>query len=364
MGVVAIISPWNFPVQLSLIPLISAVIAGNAVILKPSENTPRINQIIENLLNRCGFPHNLIQVVHGAGDVGEQLIDARPDKVFFTGGSFVGQKVYERAARCMIPCDLELGGNDAMIVCRDANLERAARAAVWGGFLHSGQVCISVERVYVEAPLYEAFVERVVELTGQLRQGLSTEHDLGGMTTTTGFQKVRAALKEAVEMGAKIRIGANPDHLTEPFFPPTVVTDVNEQMSIINEETFGPVLCVVPVRDEQEAVERTNASRYGLNSYIFSRDLKKAQTIAAALETGNCYINDVITNIGNMHLPFGGVKASGIGRYHGAEGLYTFCHTKSVMVDKGKTANKFSWFPYNERRFQMFRKLLNWLYGR
>jgi acyl-CoA reductase-like NAD-dependent aldehyde dehydrogenase len=364
VGVVLVISPWNFPLQLSLIPLVSALIAGNAVLLKPSEHTPRINERIEKLLNSCGFPKHLVQVIHGDGKIGEMLIDAIPDKVFFTGGSYVGQKVYERAAQRMIPCDLELGGNDAMIVCADSHLERAARAAVWGGFMHSGQVCIGVERIYVHRTIYEAFVSRVVQLTGELRQGISAEHDLGGMTTMAGFEKVRETVNDAIGLGATVLIGGMSDDVQAPFYPPTVLVDVNEQMRVVKEETFGPVISIMQVDNEQEAVERINQGLYGLNSYIFSSDMKKARHLAEQLETGNCYINDVITNIGNMHLPFGGVKASGLGRYHGAEGLYTFCNSKSIMIDKGRAAGKFNWFPYSGRRLAMFQKLMYWLYGR
>jgi acyl-CoA reductase-like NAD-dependent aldehyde dehydrogenase len=364
LGVVLVIAPWNFPLQLSLIPLISALIAGNAVILKPSEYTPRINARIEQLLQSCGFPQHLVQLIHGDGAVGEMLIDARPDKVFFTGGGFVGQKVYERAARHMIPCDLELGGNDAMIVAADANLERAAKAAVWGAFMNSGQVCIGVERVYVQRTLYEPFVERIVQLTQELRQGTSAEHDVGGMSTQAGFEKVRSVVELAVQQGAKVLLGGYRNDVQAPYFPPTVLVDVNEQMHVVKEETFGPVLSIMPVDSEEEAVARINAGRYGLNSYIFSRDLTRARRLAEQLQTGNCYINDVITNIGNMYLPFGGVKASGLGRYHGAEGLYTFCNSKSVMVDKGRSNSKFNWFPYSAKRLSWFQKMLNWLYGR
>jgi acyl-CoA reductase-like NAD-dependent aldehyde dehydrogenase len=363
LGVVAIISPWNFPLQLSLIPLISALIAGNAVILKPSEHTPRINEKIADTVIRCGFPTDLVQVLVGAGDVGAQLIESKPDKVFFTGGSTVGRKVYEQAGRLMIPCDLELGGNDALIVCSDANLERAARAAVWGGFFHSGQVCVGVERVYVVESLYERFVERVLDLTKALRQGVQADDDLGGMTTKQGFMRVQHMVAEAVQAGAKIRIGGM-DEATEEslYYPPTVLTNVDDEMPIVKEETFGPVLCIMPVKNEAEAIDRTNRSPYGLNSYVFSRDLNKAMRIAAALETGNCYINDVITNISNMNLPFGGVKASGLGRYHGAEGLYTFSNIKSVMVDRGRKNNKFTWFPYSGQRLQWLAKALRWLH--
>jgi acyl-CoA reductase-like NAD-dependent aldehyde dehydrogenase len=283
--------------------------------------------------------------------------------VFFTGGAAVGRKVYEKAARLMIPCDLELGGNDALIVCGDANLERAARAAVWGGFFHSGQVCVGVERVYVVESLYERFVERVVELTKTLRQGVQADDDLGGMTTTHGFHRVKQMVEEAVQLGAKIRVGGLLEDSQESlYYPPTVLTDVDDEMAIVKEETFGPVLCIMPVKDEAEAIVRTNRSPYGLNSYIFSRDVQKAMRIAAALESGNCYINDVITNISNMNLPFGGVKASGIGRYHGAEGLYTFSHVKSVMVDRGRKNNKFTWFPYSSQRLQWLSNILRWLH--
>jgi acyl-CoA reductase-like NAD-dependent aldehyde dehydrogenase len=363
-GVVLIISPWNFPLQLSMIPLISALIAGNAVVLKPSEHVPLLNQKIAEWLQRCGLPKHIVQIIEGDGTTGAQLIDAKPDKVFFTGGGVAGRKVYERAAQHLIPVDLELGGNDPMIVCADAHLERAARAAIWGGFMHSGQVCVGVERVYVHRSLYEPFVRRVVELTRQLRQGTTADDDLGGMTTDVGFARVKNLLDEAVAQGAVIECGGYSEHVQAPYFPPTVVTAVHDEMKIVQEETFGPILSITPVASDEEALQRANGGAYGLNGYIFTRDLDKARRMAAALVTGNVYINGVIVNISNMHLPFGGAKASGFGRYHGAAGLLTFCQAKSLMIDRGTSSDTTFWFPYNHKKATWLKRFLRWLGSR
>lgn len=363
LGVIAIISPWNFPMQLSMVPAISALIAGNAVVLKASEYTPKINHELEKWMNESGLPPDLIQFVHGDGRLGEAVIDAGPDKVFFTGGGVAGKKVYERAARHMIPCDLELGGNDAMIVCHDAHLERAARAAVWGAFMHSGQVCISVERVYVHQRLYELFLLRITELTQSLQQGLSNEDDLGGMTTEAGWYKVKAMLEDAVSHGAIVHTGGLQPDAMPPFFPPTIISQVSEDMVVIKHEIFGPVLSVMSFEDEVDVVNRINESPLGLNAYIFTKNMSKAKRIAEQLDVGNIYINDVILNIGNMHLPFGGVKGSGFGRYHGAEGLYTFCSTKSIMIDRGFFPRQPHWFPYGKQTYSILRRVLKWLYG-
>ncbi len=361
-GVVAVISPWNFPMQLSIVPVMSALIAGNSVILKPSEYTPRINQALELWISQSGLPEHVIQFAHGDGQVGELLIDAKPDKVFFTGGTFAGNKVYERAARHLIPCDLELGGNDAMIVLHDAHVERAAAAAVWGAFLHSGQVCISVERVYVHQSIAEDFLNKAIEQTLQLKQGLSEDDDLGGMTTQIGWEKVKRNVEQAIADGAVQLTGDIRKDAKLPFYPPTILSEVQDHMAIVQKEVFGPVLSVMTFDTEDEVIARVNQSPYGLNAYVFSRDIEKAKRLVNQLHVGNAYINDVIMNIANMHLPFGGVKQSGFGRYHGADGLHTFTQSKSMMVDRGKLSRQMNWFPYHQRNYRVLKKIIKWLY--
>jgi acyl-CoA reductase-like NAD-dependent aldehyde dehydrogenase len=363
LGLIAIISPWNFPLQLSMVPVISAVIAGNAVVLKPSEYTPKINEALEKWISDSGLPQHLIQFVHGDGHIGEMLIDAKPDKVFFTGGGLAGNKVYERAAKWMIPCDLELGGNDAMIVCQDAHLERAVQAAAWGAFLHSGQVCISVERVYVHQSKVELFIQQVTALAQSLKQGLAEDDDVGGMSTEAGWLKNKNFLEDALEKGAVIHTGGLTSDSVPPFFPPTILSQVSEEMKVLQHEIFGPMLLIIPFEDEFEVIKQINRSPLGLNGYIFSQNIKKAKQLAEQLEVGNCYINDVIMNISNMNLPFGGVKSSGFGRYHGVEGLLTFSIQKSVMVDRGYLRKQIHWFPYGKKAYPILKRVLKYMYG-
>ncbi|MGM7702533.1 aldehyde dehydrogenase family protein [Pseudalkalibacillus sp. Hm43] len=358
MGVVAVFSPWNFPIQLSLLPVISALIAGNTVVLKPSEEVPAINDKIASTFQAAGFPEGVVQVVQGEADVGEAIVKTGPDKIFFTGGLKTGKIVNRMAAEAMIPCDLELSGKDPMIVCEDAELDRAARAAVWGSFFHSGQVCVSIERVYVHKDVYDLFLEKVISLTEEL----STK-DYGRLTTEGGWQEVKRQVDEAVQQGAKLALGGTSEESGYPHYPPTILTNVTHEMDILHTEVFGPVMTVMPFENDEEAIELSNDSEFGLNASVFTQNLDRGQQILERLETGNGYVNGVVRNISNMNLPFGGVKRSGRGRYHAEHGLHTFCETKSIMVNKGKKKNDIAWFPYKERNAQFLRKFIKKLYG-
>ncbi|MGZ4163206.1 MAG: aldehyde dehydrogenase family protein, partial [Tumebacillaceae bacterium] len=319
LGTVAIIAPWNFPFQLSMIPVISALIAGNCVLLKPSEVTPLVGTLIEDIFNALPFPAGVMQVLHGGRHVGQGLVDAKPDKIFFTGSVATGKKIMAEAAKHLIPVELELGGKDPMIVFADSDLDRAASAAVWGAFTNAGQVCMSVERVYVEQSVYDAFVQKVRDKTAALRMGV----DFGSMTFTPQLQLVQAHLLDAVEKGAHVECGGHPLQDGTLYFAPTVLTGVNHSMQIMRDETFGPVMPIMPFQTEAEAVALANDSEYGLNASVWSHDLQKAKRVTAQLISGNVCINEVISTVANPNLPFGGVKQSGMGRYHGAIGLHT-----------------------------------------
>ncbi|MGM0845751.1 MAG: aldehyde dehydrogenase family protein [Bacillota bacterium] len=360
LGVIMIFVPWNFPLQLGLIPIISALISGNTVIMKGSEKLDPVSEKLESTLTKAGFPDGVFQVIYGAKEEAQHAIDQKPDKIFFTGSSEVGKAVLKQASQYVIPCDMELSGKDPMIVLEDANLERAARAAVWGGFMNSGQVCVSVERLYVQRSVYPLFLEKVVAFAKELHQG--KDRDFNEMTTEEGWQTARSHLEDAIEKGAVIHTGNIPPQDGSLHFPPVVLTEVCDDMKLMQEETFGPLLPIIPFETEEEAVRLANDSCYGLNSSVFSNDLNKAEKIASQLETGNCTINDVIRNISNMHLPFGGVKESGYGRYHGKEGLYAFCNIKSTMIHKGKRNKEVNWFPYHQNTSEWLRKGLIWKY--
>ncbi|PRX39692.1 acyl-CoA reductase-like NAD-dependent aldehyde dehydrogenase [Planifilum fimeticola] len=363
MGVVAVISPWNYPFQLAMIPAISALVVGNAVLIKPSEVSPLTGLLIEKVFRKVGFPEDVVQVIHGGKEVGERLIQARPDKIFFTGSVASGKKVMAAAAEHLIPVDLELGGKDPMIVFADADLRRAANAAVWGAFTNAGQTCMAVERLYVESSVYETFVQMVKERTEALRLA-EEESDVGSMTFPRQLDIVEEHLADAKEKGAKILCGGRRTGTDGLHFEPTVLVDVDHSMRIMSEETFGPVLPIMPFDTEQEAIRLANDTPYGLNSSIWTKNRKKARRVAARIEAGNVCINDVMINMVNPGLPYGGVKWSGIGRYHGPEGLLSFCHRVSLISHPGRKKREINWYPYSQRQTDAIRYLIRLLYGK
>ncbi len=346
-GVVLIISPWNYPLNLSMIPMISALVGGNCVILKPSEVTPLVGEVIERLFKRAGFPEGVVQVAHGDKEIGAALTSGNPDYIFFTGSVRTGKIIGEIAAQKLIPTTLELGGKDPMIVFEDANIERAVKGATWGAFTNSGQVCMSTERLYVHESVYNQFIEQLQKEVTSITRGHTEDSDLGSMTFPAQVDIVKAHIQDALEKGAKLICGDPPEKWDQTMFLPlTVLANVTQEMKIIKEETFGPILPVMAFQSEEEVIKRCNDSEYGLNASVWSRDLSLAQRVASQLESGSVVINDVISSVANHYLPFGGVKSSGIGRYHGIEGLTSFCHQKSITVDKGNKKTELQWFPY------------------
>ncbi|WP_139378348.1 aldehyde dehydrogenase family protein [Mesobacillus jeotgali] len=346
-GVVLVISPWNYPLQLAMVPMISALAGGNSVILKPSEVTPLVGKCIEDLFMRSGFPQGTIQVAHGGKEVGAAFTAGKPDYIFFTGSVRTGKIIQQQAAKDLIPTTLELGGKDPMIVFGDANLERAAKAAAWGAFTNSGQVCMSAERLYVERAVYHEFLEKLKTEVNSLQQGDGINADVGSMTFPAQINVVKEQLDEALKRGAKLETGLKPEDWKEGMFLPlTVVTEVDQDMKIIQEETFGPLLPVVPFDTEEEAIAYANGTVFGLNASVWSRDREKARRVACRLVSGAVVINDVIITVANHGLPFGGTKESGIGRYHSEAGLRVFCHEKSIMEDRGFMKSEIQWYPY------------------
>ena len=361
LGVVAIFSPWNFPLQLALLPTISALIAGNTVILKPSEFTPTIGAYIESLATRVNLPKDVLQVLQGAKRVGQDLIENKPDKIFFTGSVATGKKIMEAASKNLIPLELELGGKDPMIVFSDANFERAVNGAVYGAFCNTGQVCVSVERLYVEKSIYDRFVEAVVERVKKIQVG-EGHVDIGAMTSPLQIKIVEEQIDDALEKGAKLLTERKQE---ENFLHPVVLKDVDHSMKIMQEETFGPVLPIMPFSEEAEVIALANGTDFGLNASIWTKDLKKAKRIAQELITGSCAVNDVIKNMANPDMPFGGEKHSGFGRYHGPEGLYSFSRKKSIMINSGKLLKKeINWFPYTKNMYNVVKNMIHGMYGK
>jgi acyl-CoA reductase-like NAD-dependent aldehyde dehydrogenase len=361
-GVIGIISPWNFPLTLTLGEAIPALMAGNAVVIKPSELTPLSARFGAEMAARAGFPENLLQVIIGAGATAEALID-HVDMISFTGSVATGKRVMHRAAERLIPISLELGGKDPMLVLKDADLDRAAGACVWGALMNAGQACTSIERVYVEAPVYEPFVERVVARVRAIRQGPSEETvEIGSMTSEVQLEKIEAQVNDAVASGARILTGGRrkPD-LNGFYYEPTVLVDVEQSMRVMREETFGPVIPILKVKDAEEALRLANDSPYGLGGSVFSGSKSAAWRIAEMMETGSVCINDSLVNYIIPDAPMGGLKDSGFGFRHGAEGIRKYCRQKTIVIDRLGLKEEFPWYPTSQKKAQQIRHLLRLL---
>jgi acyl-CoA reductase-like NAD-dependent aldehyde dehydrogenase len=354
-GAVLVIAPWNYPLFLALAPIVTAVAAGNAVVLKPSEVTPSVGELIGSLCAEAEFPDDLVQVVYGGGETGRLLVGARPDMIFFTGGVATGRKVMAQAAESLTPLILELGAKDPMIVFDDADFERSVNGALYGAFSNSGQICVSVERLYVQRGIYDRFLEALRDGAGRLRLGAGNDHDLGPLTFPPQAAVIDDHIDDALRQGAVL---LTPRLKKGNFYYPVILTNVHHGMRIMREETFGPVLPVMPFDTEPEAIALANDSVYGLSASVWTKDRAKGKRVAARLAAGNCAINDVVKNIGNPHLPFGGVKFSGFGRYHGPEGLHAFSVQKSVMVNRSRSSREINWFPYSAA---VYESLLHYL---
>ncbi len=361
-GVIGIISPWNFPLILTLGEAIPALLAGNAVVIKPSELTPLSALFGAELLTKAGFPENLFQVLVGPGATGEALID-HVDMIAFTGSVETGRRVMRRAAERLIPVTLELGGKDPLIVLQDANLERAAGACVWGALMNSGQTCTSVERVYVEESVYLEFVDKVLAKVRAVRQGPSEDDvDIGSMTSETQIRIIEAQITDALARGAKILTGGRRNPKFSGFYyEPTILVDVDHSMSIMKDETFGPIIPIMKVKNAVEALSLANDCRYGLSGSIFSSDPSNALRAAEELHCGSVCVNDSLVNFVIPEAPMGGLKDSGFGHRHGAEGIRKYCRQKTIVIDRFGLKQEFQWFPGSERKTRQLRFVLELL---
>ncbi|MFF2060109.1 aldehyde dehydrogenase family protein [Rhodococcus qingshengii] len=345
---VGVISPWNFPLVAPMIDIPAALAAGCAVLSKPSEVTPVAwREVVRGWREDIGAP-NVLACATGLGETGAAVVD-EVDMVQFTGSTATGQKIAARCAERLIPHSLELGGKDPMIVLADADLERAANGAVWGGFFNAGQVCVSLERVFVEAPVYDDFVDRVVAKTRALRQGpehAPYESDVGALTTDAQLEIVSRHVDEAIAAGAKALVGGRVK--SGRYFEPTVLTDVDPAMSCMREETFGPTLPIMKVADADEAVRLANDIPYGLSASVYSKNHERAEAIGRRLEVGTVNINNSAINVFQLPVPMGGWKNSGAGnsRSGGAAGIQKFCRTQTITADRIEPKAELIWYPY------------------
>jgi succinate-semialdehyde dehydrogenase/glutarate-semialdehyde dehydrogenase len=363
-GVVGIIAPWNFPFGIPIGETVMALIAGNAVVLKPSEVTPLIALKAKELYDASGLPPHLFQVVTGRGPAGAALIDAGIDYCIFTGSTTTGKKVAAACGERLIPCTLELGGKAPAIICADADVDRTAKALVWGSFANQGQVCVSVERVYAHEAVHDELVEKVVKLTESLRQGdpgSGSELDTGSMTWDRQVEIVEERIQSAVDQGARVRTGGRRRGQGLQFAP-TVVTDCKHEMDIMRREIFGPVMPIMKVRDEEEAVRLANDSHLGLAAYVFTDDRQKGRRLAERVEAGTVMVNDCLLTYGAPETPWGGVKQSGIGHTHSDRGLKDLCQTRHVNYDRLALKRELWWYPYSDKVYKSTLKLMKWIF--
>ncbi|HMH47802.1 MAG TPA: aldehyde dehydrogenase family protein [Solirubrobacteraceae bacterium] len=368
LGLIGVIGPWNYPLTNSFGDCIPALAAGNSVILKPSEITPLTSLLMAEGLRECGLPENVFQVATGRGGTGAALIE-EVDMIMFTGSTKTGTKVAEAAARRLIPVSLELGGKDPMIVLSDADLERAANFATYYSMQNAGQTCISIERAYVEEPVYDEFVAKVSEKVRALRVGAPAgpgSVEVGAITFPPQMQTIEDHVADAVDKGAHVLAGGQSSSQGGGrFYEPTVLVDVDHTMKIMTEETFGPTLPIMKVADADEAVRLANDSPYGLASSVFTRDTERGEQVARRIEAGATTVNDAMINYAALELPMGGAKASGLGSRHGAGGIRKYASQQAIVVTPRLALKKEPhMYPYKSRTSKLLAGVFKLLYGR
>lgn len=355
MGVIGIISPWNFPLTIPLGEIVMALMAGNTIVLKPSELTPLVGLRLAELFD--DLPAGVLQVATGDGSTGAALVSSGVDKIMFTGSVATGKRVAAAAAETLTPVVLELGGKDPMIVLEDADVETAAHAAVWGAFANSGQACASVERCYVHERIAEEFMRRVVSITRGLRQGGDDDAaaDVGAMSSERQLETVARHVEDAERRGARVLAGgkraAGHGGL---FFEPTVLAGVDHMMPVMREETFGPVLPIVTFADEEEAIRLANDTDFGLTASVWTRDIRRGRLIAERIEAGTVTVNEVLYTHGLAQTPWGGFKQSGWGRTHGELGLLELVRPQHIHTNRVASLRDLWWFDYSPASLELF----------
>lgn len=348
-GVIGIISPWNYPFSISSTETLSALVTGNAVVLKPSEFTSLVALELRKILLDAGLHPDLMQVVIGEGRVGAALIESPIDKLIFTGSVSTGRRVAEAAARRLLPIVLELGGKDPMIVLDDADIDVTSSGAVWGAFMNAGQTCLSIERCYVHRSLYPRFLDACQEKTARLRvgNGIDSEIEVGPLIHERQLRIVEEHVNDAVKRGARLLHGGERlPQLGPNFYTPTLLADVTHDMRLMREETFGPVLPIAPFDTDEQAISLANDSDFGLAASIWTGNRRRGQAMAAKINAGTVLVNDVITCFGIAEAPHGGIKLSGIGRTHGERGMSEMVQLKYVDTDLLPHMPKLWWYGY------------------
>lgn len=366
LGVVAIVAPWNYPLAIPATQTLFALAAGNSVVLKPSEHTPGVGRQLVDLLDAAGVPEGVVQLVQGPGEpTGEALVDTGPDALVFTGSVETGEAIGSRLSPTG-EAILELGGNDPMLVLDDANLERTARGATWAAFTNAGQTCAAVERLYAHESLVDDLVDRLGDHAERLRVGPGDRDDVdvGPLISTDAVESVHAHIEDALDRGARLVAGGDVrEDLGPRFVEPTVLADVPQQAQVMDEETFGPILPVASVEDDEGALERANDSRYGLTASVWTTRPKRGQELAERLEAGTVTINDHAYTYAAAETPWGGTKDSGSGHTHGRQGLEALTRAKHVNEAPGTRDGSPWWFPYDRDLRALGDDGLELLYG-
>jgi succinate-semialdehyde dehydrogenase/glutarate-semialdehyde dehydrogenase len=370
VGVVGVISPWNYPFSIPFHEIAMALIAGNSVVLKVASQSLEVGKMIKECVDAANLPKDVFHLIHLPGKIaGDAFINSGINKLFFTGSVPVGKYLMEKAAKHLIPLSLELGGNDAMIVCRDANITRAATGAIWAGLSNAGQTCAAVERIYVESEVYEEFLLTLKTKVSELKQGVDIDSnvDIGSMTTKQQWEKVQLHLKDAIKRGATAypeirKIEKKGKGL---FCQPVILENITDDMMVMNEEIFGPILAVQKVGSIEEAVAHANASKLGLTASVWTKSRRKGHEIASQLEVGSVMINDHLMSHGLAETPWGGWKESGIGRTHGYIGLEEMTQPRCVVDDILPFVQKNMWWhPHNKIVYEGLRGALEFLYSK
>jgi acyl-CoA reductase-like NAD-dependent aldehyde dehydrogenase len=363
LGVVGVITPWNGPFALAINPTVQALLAGNAVLLKPSEVAPHSGDWAVRLLHEAGVPKDVVQVLHGDGETGAALVNAGVDKISFTGSVATGKKVAMACAAQLIPCTLELGGKDAMIVCADANLQRAACGAVFASCFNSGHVCLGVERIYVVESVADEFERLVEENIRQVRYGAGDDCEIGAVFWDKQLSIIEGHIEDAKAKGAEVVVGGEALTNGGIFYPPTLVRNVDHTMDLMKHETFGPIVSIMRVKDEEEALRLANDSDYGLSGSVWTNDTKKGVALAKRMETGSVLINDASTSYGILEAPFGGMKDSGLGQTNGVGSLRSYTFAQPIGINRWNTKAEHHWYPHNENTADELDGMVKTIYG-
>jgi acyl-CoA reductase-like NAD-dependent aldehyde dehydrogenase len=366
-GVVGIISPWNYPFSIPATEALAALVAGNAVVLKPSELTPLVALELQSLVREAGVPDDVFQVLPGEGETGAALVKSEIDKLVFTGSVATGRKIAQIAAERLLPLVLELGGKDPMLVLEDADVDVASSGAVWGAFMNAGQACLSIERCYVHRSLYPAFLDACSEKARKLRvgNGMDPATEIGPMIHERQVRVVESQVEDARQRGARVLAGGSRlRELGPTFFAPTVLANVDHSMLVMREETFGPVLPIASFADDAEAVRLANDSDYGLAASVWTGDRARGERLARQIDAGTVSVNDAVSCFSISEAPHGGVKSSGLGRTHGRWGLEEMVRVKYVDSDLVPRMKKIWWFGYGGGFACQMDSLLDLLYAR